>query len=254
MRRYDPLRKKFYFTSMEGGESHTYITLHCNVCGYDHKILQNCGDRLCKVCGGRRVRRLVMLYRDFISRVREERLRFITVSMKNDLDGFESMKKFDRCFHEFVDLLRARGYVEGGCYGIHLTNSNEGKGWHPNGHIIAEGKFLPQELASQWWKEVTGDSWTVWINTITKSQMNVLVYILGYCADGRGVSPELVGEYNQIMKGRRLFQTFGTWYGDMRQQRVEFRCPKCGASWWVYASDLLNILEPIIEMPAEQSP
>jgi hypothetical protein len=52
------------------------------------------------------------------------------------------------------------------------------------------------------------------------------------------VSERYRSEYNAVLRGVRLVQSFGSWQGQVTLKKKKFTCPSCGSQTWVVDLDL----------------
>lgn len=215
---------------------HRFITLKCVCCGFLYDVLVSCGDRLCPVCASRRYGVLMNRYEKFFAGLSAGACRFVTVTLLHDADTDldRQHERLGKCVHKLIEHGKKHWGWVGGVTAFQATN--KGQGWNDHAHLIVEGgNFVPQELLSKVWRSITGDSFVVGIRWVL-DPLKDLGYLLGYTLSVGGVWDEFKEEYNKVFKGRRLLQSWGTWFNRMNESvegAAEFVCPRCGVETWI---------------------
>jgi hypothetical protein len=167
----------------------------------------------------------------------------VTLTLKNTeyLEG-----TVDRLRKAWKKLLRREPYRSlwhGGAYAIECVN--KGRGWHVHLHALVEGGYIAQEQLVEDWLALTGDSFIVHLEACHEAEGG-LRYILKYLLKAPTVE-EGREEYNAVLKGKRLIQAFGSWYGqqttaDEDEETPHLVCEVCGESAWlvIICSDLIT--------------
>ncbi len=213
---------------------HRYVSVKCRACGFVYDVPMNCGDRLCPLCCRRRFGVLLNRYKEFFEQLQPGACRFFTVTLVNQPDLESMHKKLLSCVGRLIAYGKKNWGWQGGVTGYQATN--KGKGWHDHAHlIVAGGRFVPYDELVKVWLSITGDSWNASVRFVLNPE-NDLRYILSYTLDNSGVWAEFRDEYNRVFKGRRLLQSWGTWFNRMNADddgENVFLCPKCGESTWI---------------------
>jgi hypothetical protein len=218
--------------------NHRFVSLKCSVCGFLYDVPLNCGDRLCPVCSRRRYGVLINRYREFFEHLSPGACRFVTVTLKHDVStDLESQHQIlVESVHKLIEYGKKHWGWQGGVFAYQATN--KGQGWHDHAHLIVQGgDFVPQEELSKVWQSITRDSYVVGIRFVLNA-LDDLGYLLGYTLSVDGVwGDDARAEYNRVFKGRRLLQSWGTWFNRMAKKEddgdAEFVCPKCGVETWL---------------------
>ncbi len=219
-------------TTEQRATEHRTLTLYCGDCGNPKVVKLKCSKRSCIEC---RRRIYWKLLKGWVELVKEmQHPKFLTVTIRN----LPVITRDDvrRIRSQFIRLLRRKYYttrIRGGIYVIELTN--KGKGWHLHIHALIDTYnrskgFLPWEKLKRDWLSITGTSMVVDIKEAVNTR-GALEYILKYLVK----PPEVYGQedvYDDVMKGARLIQTFGTLYGE-KPGRPQLACEKCGCCWWI---------------------
>ena len=215
--------------------NHRFVSLKCSVCGFLYDVPLSCGDRLCPVCNRRRYGVLINRYQEFFKSLPPGACRFVTLTLKNDSDLAAMHEKLVVCVHKLIEYGKKHWGWQGGVFAYQATN--KGKGWHDHAHLIVQGgNYVPQEELSKVWQSITFDSFVVGIRWVL-SPIDDLAYLLGYTLSVDGVLDCFREEYNRVFKGRRLLQSWGTWFNRMAAKEdvgdSEFVCPNCGVETWL---------------------
>ena len=171
-----------------------------------------CHDRWCLPCGLARSRLLAANMRSLIS---DRPHRFMTLTLKANDEGLTA-----RLRHLYASFSRLRRNpiwkrnVTGGAAFCECIWSAASAAWHVHLHIIAAGKFLPQQQLSDAWLRSTGDSFIVDVRLIGGHDKAV-DYVTKYAS--KPLHPETVRSHDRLcemivgLRSRRLVLTFGTW-------------------------------------------
>jgi hypothetical protein len=194
--------------------------------------LARCGDRTCTECRQRDYYRLYNAYAPQIKQLGKHGLKLVTLTQKNR-ESLEGAVEDVRA--AWKKLRRRSPYNEvwqGGLYAVEAVN--KGRGWHVHLHVLVEGGYVAQRLLARDWQELTGDSCIVDIREVDA------IYGLKYTLKYLKKAPTVLGhaeEYNAVLKGTRLVQAWGSWYGEVRAKEEEegpkLVCAVCGYSEWI---------------------
>lgn len=171
-----------------------------------------CKDRFCSPCQAARTGKL---RRALSPLIKNERLRFITLTLRHAGEDLSPMiDKLLRCFKQ---LRRTRGWkyaVRGGLAVVEVKRSKNGDRWHPHLHILCTGKYYPHNLLKQSWCGITKGSSVVDIRPVD-NPAHAVGYIMKYLKKPnlyRYTNNEnLLDETIVALSGRRLIQPFGEW-------------------------------------------
>jgi len=143
-------------------------------------------------------------------------VRFFTFTLKHNKEPLGDL--LDRLKAAFSKLRKRKEWnrrVDGGVVFLELT-WHERHGWHPHLHVIAEGRFFPQQQLAALWKECTGDSHVVNVVAV-KDARKAAEYVAKYATKGYSDAilerDDTLREALIILKGRKLSSTFGSWRG-----------------------------------------
>lgn len=226
--------------------THSYRTFGCKHCTtvHDYVALARCGDRTCTQCRTVDYYRLLNAYAPGIQRMGKHGLKLVTLTQKNR----ESLAGCVDDLREAWKKLRRRTPYndtwQGGLYAVEAVN--KGKGWHVHLHVLVEGGYVSQRILAEDWKDITKDSCIVDIREV--DAIYGLKYVLKYLKKAPTVSGH-EQEYNEVLKGTRLVQAWGSWYGEVRvkeqDEEPKLICAVCGHADWIV------ILQPA-ERPLEE--
>lgn len=173
-----------------------------------------CHDRFCQPCATARSHTIATNLRDHL---KEQGYRLITLTLKGNHEPLAN--QLTRLYESFTKLRRRKLWlacIDGGAAFLELTWSAASGTWHPHLHVVAQGGYIPQNLLSDTWKDITGDSYIVdvrYINDVAKAAGYVAKYAAKPHAPSYTHRPDLLDEAIIALGGRRLCLTFGTWRG-----------------------------------------
>jgi hypothetical protein len=173
--------------------------------------LARCGDRTRTECHQKDYYQLYNAYAPQLKQLGKHELKLVTLTQKNreSLEGAVEDVRAD-----WKKLRRRSPYKEawqGGLYAVEAVN--KGRGWHVHLHVLVEGGYVSQRLLAADWQELTGDSCIVDIRAV--DAIYGLKYTLKYLKKAPTVSG-YAEEYNEVLKGTRLVQAWGSWYGEVQ--------------------------------------
>jgi len=160
-------------------------------------------------------------------------LRFITLTVKNGMDLKERRNHLRKSFRKLRQRVAWKRVVKGGVYAEETTFGKGG--WHSHVHIIASGKYFPQDELTKLWASCTGDSVIVDIRKITSTK-EACKELMKYCLKDAGLPDERLEEARLAFKRARLVGTFGNLYGSERDEEKDageedgMECPYCGSN------------------------
>lgn len=243
--------------ALPGDVPHSVISIYCASCGYSHAVTLNCGDRLCRDCSARRYGRLMNHYKEFFSSLRAERLRFVTLTIRNQKSLELGLCHLQKSIKRLLRKVRYRRAFVGGVIAYQVTWNSDRCDWHVHAHLIVTGKFVPQEILKKDWLSITGDSYVVGISAV-ESGIKALKYVLAYSMQNPGdLRQSQRDEFNRVFFGKRMLQPFGSWFGAMKKVEVPFLCPVCGGDSWIsefWIDQRFKLLDSDLGAPLESSP
>lgn len=177
-------------------------------------ISNTCRHRACDPCN---VARRQQLVDRVVLAVAEAKLdvRHVTLTLKCQPVGLKS--QVDRLYASFRRMRDNKFWREHVPGGIAFFETKLGKNthdWHVHFHIICETSWLDHKRLCEEWHKVTGDSFITYVEPIGNPQRRAL-YVTKYATKPLDQtvtnSPAHLDEAQEVLKGRRLFFTFGTW-------------------------------------------
>jgi len=204
---------------------HPILEIVCVGCGEPTRpVMISCGDRTCSLCRGKWYGQHYKAVLDFVSGFKD--VRFLTLTEKNIKDGDFRKEHVVQLRGWFGELRKKFPGIRGGVYVVQATNG--GKGWHPHLHILFDGSYVLEDDLRRAWREITKGSFEVKIERVTDLDKAV-GYLLSDFLQAPKIRPEDVDVYNEVFKGSRLLQTFGSYKNwKFRIARAPFKCPFCG--------------------------
>lgn len=187
-------------------------------------VCNRCHDRLCETCQRERqaavVEGVLLKCHDA-----EKRLRFVTLTLKHVAAPLAlQLDRLISCFK----LLRSHPAVSramlGGVWFVEVKLDKAGNLWHPHLHVIVEGDFVQQKVLAKSWYEVTGDSYIVdirQIDSVAERARYVAKYATKPLHSAVSLQQVKLEEFVVAIKGRRLYQCFGSWVGAVKREAVQ---------------------------------
>ncbi len=173
----------------------------------------HCHDRLCLVCQLSRRARLVEAI--LVAMVDAKKpVRFVTLTLKHNHTPLAD--QLDRLYRSFKVLRRRplwKNAVTGGAMFLEVKVGADNL-WHPHLHILCETDWLDQVALCKDWYAVTGDSFRCDVRPVPDAKRRA-EYVTKYATKPCDFSvlhfPERLDEFVVAIKGRRLYQPFGSW-------------------------------------------
>ena len=173
---------------------------------------QRCHDRFCIPCAKERARIIAHNLREKLPDVQ---LRFLTLTLKSVDEPLRAqLVRLRSCFNKFRSHPKIKDRMTGGVSFLELTISAKTGLWHPHLHIIFQGSYLPQNLASLVWHDITKDSYIVHVRSVTNSDA-VRGYLASYLSAGLPANiwrdKQKTAELIRALAGTRTIAAFGSW-------------------------------------------
>lgn len=213
---------------------HSFVTVFCEHCGYTISVPVYCKNRFCRICNVHRNRLVRFKLKEFL-RIMELRkhdsFKFLTLTVSDQPNVSQMTTELITAFRRLRQRSFWRKNVRGGCTVIEVKRGKDA--WHVHLHIIIESGYLPFKVLLEEWKAVSSGQ-GVFIKKIHNSQ--VIGYITKY------LTKDDVPEKDQkfmtvVLKGRRLFQSFGSWFKPMASiRKLSFNCPDCNKTHWFFGN------------------
>jgi hypothetical protein len=173
-----------------------------------------CHDRMCVPCQAKRSALVGAGILRHIRGLDVASLKFVTLTLRHSETGLRD--QIDRLFRHAAALRRRKYWhasVTGGIQVLEVKLSKSGL-WHPHLHLIVEGR-LEAGLLREEWRAITGDSFIVDVRPVRDDQ--VIGYLTKYltkpCSTTIYRCEKSLDEFVKSVKGRRVFNTFGSWRG-----------------------------------------
>ena len=182
----------------------TVLSLSCN----------HCHDRLCLPCQKSRqndlIEGIILKMLDSVAPCR-----FVTLTLKHqDAPLAVQLERLVSCFKSLRSHPEIRPHMAGGVWFIEVKLSKDASRWHPHLHVIVSGEFIDAKRLSQCWLQVTGDSYITDIRSIGSIKERA-AYVTKYATkplhNEVTKDPAKLDEFVTAIKGRRLYQCFGSW-------------------------------------------
>lgn len=238
------LKSRIYRAFVDAGETKKgesymacgaeFYTLVCENCGFEHIVQYNCKLRFCSRCAAAKMNALMGKYLPYVKTLEADRLRFVTLTIKNVAELREGVDRIRDCFTKLRHRKYYKGKLEGGLYSLQAEPDDDGK-WNVHLHCIFYGEYLPQGRLSDDWLDITGDSFIVDISRVGRPS-DALQYVVRYVtrgikADDDQWTGKALVEFVMALSDVRLVQAFGCFLGKVAE-REPFSCPDCGESLW----------------------
>lgn len=171
-----------------------------------------CHNRWCVPCS---TQKRLTLTNNLRVKLPQVPLRLITLTLRaTHAPLADQLNRLTECFRRLRHHPLIKPRLTGGLSFLEITLNPKSQLWHPHLHLLAQGRYIPQGLLSQIWHQLTGDSHIVDIRTVHNPDQ-AAVYVAKYAAKSCDTSvwsspPHLV-EAMLALRGKRTFNTFGTW-------------------------------------------
>lgn len=223
--------------------------LGCPKHGASHLTHNRCGvEKLCPHCQEHRRRKGLRWIPELFQGLRF--LFHLTLTLPSDHDLKRGVVQITAALKKLRGRQEWKRHVRGGMYFQH-SPYNPQEGYHPHVHIVFSGSYWRQEEISRLWAACGGGE-VVHIKRV-RDLKGLLEYLLRPDLSFADY-PEAAVTYYGVMRGKRLYSTFGRLYGKVtplkRRLRQERRrqpsrgCPVCGARaevlWVLPSSSLIS--------------
>jgi len=119
-------------------------------------------------------------------------------------------------------------------------------------HAIVEGGYIPQQVISNDWREISGFP-VVWISKIRRKR-GALKYVLKYLLKGSLFKEAKDREdFKKSMRGVRFVRTYGDFYNYKEDRGVHYAypCPICGSKKCWVVLEFCNVVDLFENEPYE---
>lgn len=173
----------------------------------------HCRDRLCQPCQTARRAHLIEAILVALDGAKTD-VRFVTLTLKHNDTPLTA--QLDRLYLAFRTLRRTKFWkaaVRGGAFFLEVKVGDDNR-YHPHLHILCETPWLDQRELVETWLGITGDSFICHVKPID-DPLHRAKYVTKYATKPADPSvirnPAKLDEFLLAIKGRRLYQPFGTW-------------------------------------------
>lgn len=213
---------------------HLFNQVFCEHCGFTVAVPVYCKNRFCPTCSHHRnrlIRHKLTTFLESIHLRKYDSFKFLTLTIRNNPDLKCMTDELITSFRKLRQRAFWKKHVRGGACVIEAKPGKDG--WHVHLHIVIESAFIPyQALLSEWTAVSTGTG--VYIKKLHGSQ--VVGYLTKYLTKQECTQAEQKN-MTDILKGRRLFVPFGSWFDPIRKiPPIKFRCPGCDCCNWFYGN------------------
>lgn len=141
------------------------------------------------------------------------------------------------------------------------TYNRDTKQFHPHLNVLMEGKFIPFEELNAAWVEASNERGKT--SFIKKADAGTVRELIKYVAKAAELcdpdEPEILDRFFDVVKGKRLVRTYGTFFRMKVEDQGGRSCPDCGEDqvycydersgtpamrWWQIECDEKGILRP----------
>jgi hypothetical protein len=187
---------------------------------------------LCPFCAGIRASKAIQKYTERVDEVLKKNRKLkpvlITLTVKNGTDLSERSAHLIKSLRTLIKRRqdynkKGRGFnefckINGAMYSYENTYNEQTKEWHPHVHMFALlDDWIDQELLSETWHEITGDSFVVDIRKVKKQKdlgyAKAAAEVCKYALKFGDLTVENTWEAFKVLKGKRLSGAFGSLYG-----------------------------------------
>jgi hypothetical protein len=225
-------------------EEHNFIRVYCAHCGATHDVIRPCGQRFCPACGHIsrwRVRERLHQIFQKMKKIPGYRLKMLTLSMSNCTDLTGGLNELIASFRRLRQSKLWRSKITGGLFVIEIQG--EPGNWHPHIHSFIYSLRIEWRALRDQWHRASKGGLAVWIANITNDK--AIYYVTKYVTKP-GTDIEYASLIDAAMKGRRLFQRFGTFHHLKLPKRLSAKkCEKCGHSDWLTEWDFRKNSIPV---------
>lgn len=216
-------------------EHHKFTQMMCEGCLTVHTFPVYCGNRFCDICGRiqkYRIRERVSFLLKHAVYPYAHSLQMITLHFTNQKDLDSMVKHLIKSFRK----LRSRQYwkskVFGGVYVIEITGRPGN--WHAHIHALVSALYIKWETMLKHWRKCCIYPAGCYVTRLPRSTTGH--YLTKYVTKPTDI--DIVDEqYNNALKGTRLFSAFGHWYHiNLKYVKPLFQCSSCklaGSLHWM---------------------
>lgn len=212
-----------------------YSVVYCPSCNNHHAYPLHCKTRICYQCGERRQAMIFDKIKPRLEALKKSKdMKLLTLTLPKVPDGEYGRGVYDDWTSWFRDF-RYNSFVKkrlrGGMYAIETIRRYSNQDWYVHLHAMIESEYLPQRVVGAVWRKVTGFGKIVDIREVKVKggYGEVTKYVTKPPRLSSGMD---YAHYIEATKGKRAFQTFGTFYNwdmDIKPDREKLeKLRKCG--------------------------
>lgn len=181
-----------------------------------------CGDRGCKPCMRARATRAAAILRTW---AKGQPLWHVVLTRRTD--GANHKHALDHLTSSFSKVRQSLLWRTAVKAGAAVVESKVGKGsnkLHLHLHCLVVGDEMNKFALSKAWRRASGGSFIVHVGKVLDHEKQI-AYVCSYIGKGLDASvyrrPDLLLDALTALRGRRLFCTFGEWWGRERELESE---------------------------------
>jgi len=205
------------YLERQGGWDNLRIIEQMEACSSDFLVIRKegklklfpvlCRSRICPICAFYKALKLKRRLHDTIKRMRKPKL--LTLTLKESNDPLDVQAR--RITKSFARLRRRKAFVEAckqGFWVLEYTYRPANDTWHVHIHAVIDSHFIPQDMISRMWHEITGDSFIVDIRIASPGHAG---YLAKYIAKNNTYFPTdaQMSGYIKATKGLRMLGSWG---------------------------------------------
>ena len=191
----------------------------CTKCGESEYRQQSCKQRFCSFCQVPRQIELQKRVSALTQALKNPKLLTLTMPRSRNIE--EGVTTLRTAWKKFLRSAPIRIRLKGGCYAIEAVPKSDG--WHVHIHAIVDMEFTPKNILwNAWGEALDHPSPNLDIRKIEgrKGLMEALKYTTKQ-TDLARMSNAQIEEYVTVMRGKRLFSTFGSWFNPQWDEFLE---------------------------------
>lgn len=157
------------------------------------------------------------------------RLKMLTLSRQNCANLKEGLDELISSFRRLRQTKLWDSHIAGGLFVIEVTG--EPGNWHPHIHSFIYSLRIEWEDLLRRWSKCSKGGTGVYIKNVSND--GAVYYVTKYITKP-GAEPEYSFLLEDALKGRRMFQRFGSFHRVKLPKRLTARkCEKCGECDWL---------------------
>lgn len=224
----------------------------CDACGDWESFPWRCSLKFCPVCNWRIARQRARMLKLWTMQI--EQPKHIVLTQKNfEVLTRRKIRNFLKAFSRLRKTKLFRG-CKGGCISVEITN--EGRGWHLHGHILADMRWCDAGKLAIAWGGAVGQEYGI-VKVKDCRGKDYLGEVTKYVVKGGQLaswSPEQINQFVQAVQGVRMFATWGHLFklakslrAQMAAEAPEAKVCECGGCDFTYQSEVAAVLSDVRE-------